>query len=501
LGHCIEKYPLKVDTIIVSMFVRKIKSRKSTCFQIGEKVYGKFKLLKHVGCATTDTEIEILQLKAKSELQELNFKNQLELFPEIKKSLKAKLINWHITGYHLVFGKVYDAIGFPDNILRDLVVARIVYPRSKDATVRYLQNYLGISVHRDRVYRFLDTLKKEELTSIAYKFVTLKNKEISLIFYDVTTLHFETDKEDELKQKGFSKNHRGDMPQILIGLFVDNEGYPFDFDFFTGNTFEGHTFQTSVANLLKKYQFDKLTIVADAVMLSQDNLLYLEKEGINYIVGARLKSTNAKMVKEIISHNYINDPTKKIQTDTHQLIIEYSETRAKKDNKTREKIIEKLQKKLDTGKPVIHKNKFLLIATKDKPTKLDTKKIEADKQFDGLKGYITNNSNTSSEEEVINQYHNLWKIEKAFRMSKSDLKERPIFHKTTNRIKSHLILCFVSLLVMKESERILNQGEYSIQKTIEVMGKVGEGEISIANITMPLESESTHEIQNILKLF
>jgi transposase len=331
--------------------------------------------------------------------------------------------------------------------------------------------------------------------------VSLKNKGISLIFYDVTTLHFETEKEDEFRKKGFSKDHRGDMPQILIGLFVDFEGYPFDFDFFKGNTFEGHTFKTSVEKLIKKYQFKSLTVVADAGMLSQDNLSYLEAKKINYIVGARLKNTKDETVKKIIDHNYIIESIHEIKLDSQRLIVEYSEDRAKKDAKNRERIIEKLKKKLETGKPVVHRNKFLLDQNQEKITELDEKKIEADKQFDGLKGYITNNSNQSSFKEIINQYHNLWKVEKAFRMSKGDLKERPIYHQETKRIKSHLILCFVSLLVMKEAEKILNQKKYTIEKVIEIMGKVGEGEIRIGNTKMPLESELNQEAKDILKLF
>ena len=185
------------------MYVRKIKSRKSTCFQIGEKRYSRFKLIKHVGCASTNDEIEALRIKSKQELEDLIFKNQISLFPEIKKSFKAKLLDWNITGYHLVFGKVYDLVGFPNNMLRDLVVARIVHPKSKDATVRFLKNYLGIMLSKDKIYRFLDTLDKNKLTEIAYKFVSLKNKGISLIFYDVTTLHFETEKEDEFRKKRF----------------------------------------------------------------------------------------------------------------------------------------------------------------------------------------------------------------------------------------------------------------------------------------------------------
>lgn len=483
------------------MFVRRIKSRKSTCFQIGEKRYGRFKLIKHVGCALTNDEIETLQIKSKQELEDLIFKNQISLFPEIKKSFKAKLLNWHITGYHLVFGKVYDLVGFPNNMLRDLVVARIVHPKSKDATVRYFRNYLGVMLSKDKIYRFLDTLDKNKLSEIAYEFVSLKNKGVSLIFYDVTTLHFETEKEDEFRKKGFSKDHRGDMPQILIGLFVDYEGYPFDFDYFTGNTFEGHTFKTSVEKLIKKYQFENLTVVADAGMLSEDNLSYLKAKKINYIVGARLKNTKEETVKQIIDHEYKIESIREIKLDNQRLIIEYSEDRAKKDAKNREKIIDKLRQKLETGKPVVHKNKFLVWKNKDKITSLDDKKIEEDKQFDGLKGYITNTHNQSGFKEIIDQYHNLWKVEKAFRMSKSDLRERPIFHQEIKRIKSHLILCFVSLLVMKEAEKILKRKNYTIEKAVEIIGRVGEGEIRIGNTKMPLDSELNQDAKDILKLF
>lgn len=489
------------DKILVFMFVRRIKSRKSICFQIGEKRYGRFKLLKHIGCASTNDEIEALQIKSKQELKDSIFKNQISLFPEIKRSFKAKLLNWHITGYHLVFGTVYDLVGFPNNMLRDLVVARIVHPKSKDATVRFLRNYLGIMLSKDKIYRFLDTLDKNKLTEIAYEFVSFKNNGISLIFYDVTTLHFETEKEDELRRKGFSKDHRGDMPQMLVGLFIDREGYPFDFDYFTGNTFEGHTFKTSVEKLIKKYQFKNLTVVADAGMLSEDNLSYLEAKKINYIVGARLKNTKEEIVKQIIDHNYKIESIHEIQLDRQRVIIEYSEDRAKKDIKNREKIIDTLRHKLETGKPVVHKNKFLAWKNKDKIISLDDKKIEEDKRFDGLKGYITNSGNQNSFKEIITQYHNLWQVEKAFRMSKNDLRERPIYHQEITRIKSHLILCFVSLLVIKEVEKILNRKKYTIERTIEFMGKVGEGEIRIGNTKIPLESELNQDAKDILKLF
>ena len=288
------------------MFIRKTKSRNSTCFQIGEKRYGKFKLVQHIGCANNSPEIEALRLKSQAELTRILFENQISMFPEQKEtSLKAKLLTWHITGFHEVFGTVYDRIGFTNTVLRDFVVARIVYPKSKFATIEYLNEYLGRQLSKDAGYRFLDTLDKKKLTEIALSFVSQKNTGISLIFYDVTTLHFETDNEDETRKKGYSKDHRGDMPQILVGLFVDAEGYPFDFDFFEGNTFEGHTFPISIERLIKKYEFKELTVVADAGMLSENNLAWLNSHHIAFIVGARLKNQKEETTEKIINHNYV----------------------------------------------------------------------------------------------------------------------------------------------------------------------------------------------------
>ena len=166
--------------------------------------------MKHVGCAGTPAEIEALKIKAREELTRIVLENQLSLFPNTPDLPQAKLLRWHITGFHQVFGHVYDRIGFPDNLLRDLVVARIVYPKSKTATIRYLARYIGIDFSKDRVYRFLDRLDKDELTRIAFRFVSQRNSGISLVFYDVTTLYFETDSEDSLKKKGYSKDHRSD---------------------------------------------------------------------------------------------------------------------------------------------------------------------------------------------------------------------------------------------------------------------------------------------------
>lgn len=482
------------------MFVRKTKSRNSTCFQIGKKQYGRFILIEHVGCANTPSEIEALQLKAQSELTRILFENQLALFPEHRSISHAKLLSWRITGFHEVFGCVYDRIGFPATMLRDFVVARIVYPKSKLATTSYLSQYLGKRFSKDAIYRFLDTLDKQTLTRVAFEFVSKRNNGISLIFYDVTTLSFETDTEDELRRKGYSKEHRNDMPQVLIGLFVDHEGYPFDFDVFEGNKFEGHTFKMAVANLIKKYSFEDLAIVADAGMLSEDNLSYLREKHIQYIVGARIKNLSDSLKEDIRIHDYTNDDRYEVLFDEQLLIVDYSPGRAKKDRMNRDKLVKKLEARIAKGETVIRKSKYVMVENTGRVTGIDQAKILEEKQFDGLKGYVTTMKNAGSEE-IIKQYHNLWRVEKAFRMSKSDLRERPVYHRVRKRIEAHLLLCFVSLLVMRETEMLLQQKNYSLEKAIALLGKVGKGEARIGSVSVEIDTELDQETKSILILF
>lgn len=490
------------------MYIRKAKSKKATWLQIGKKEKGKFVLIKHIGSASTPTQMEILQLKAKEELNHLKFTNQMALFANLNTPNRAKLTNWHITGFHQIFGCIYDSIGFPVGLLRDLVVARIVYPKSKLATSRYLDQYLGISVSEDKIYRFLDILNKNELTKIAFDFVSKKNNGVALIFYDVTTLYFESDKDDELRAKGFSKDHKNDLPQILIGLFVDRDGYPFDFDFYQGSTFEGHTFPKAVRALTTKYQFENLVVVADAGMLSEKNINFLETENLNYIVGARLKGLSETIKKPIFLHDFTRisffDTVYKIKIESGEtrhkrLIIDYSVKRARKDNSNREKLIKKLKEKINSKKPLVRKSKYLILENQGTIAGIDTKKVELDKRHDGLKGYWTNLKPKNKPLQIIDQYHNLWKVEKAFRMSKSDLQERPIFHRKSTRINGHLLICFCSLLVMKEVERMLEPTKISLIKAIQILGKVGQGEATFEKLKLPIDSELSNEAKTIYR--
>jgi hypothetical protein len=484
------------------MYIRRVKSRNSVCYQIGKKQQRRFKLLEHIGCAQDSGEVEALQVKARQRLWQLKFENQLALFSQ-KETLKAQLVKWKITGFHQVFGRVYDRIGFADNLLRDLVVARIVYPKSKLGTIRYLKQNLGISIGKNQLYRFLDTLDKDRLTKTAYKFVVSRRRgqNLSLVFYDVTTLYFESDREDEFRQKGYSKDHRHDMPQVLVSLCVDQDGYPFDLEYFEGKTFEGHTLPKMIDSLKRRYTFDHLTVVADAGMLSKDNLDFLEEKQIGYIVGARLKNLPQNLKDQITRHNYQKQSIYETTYQNRDLIVDYSLTRAKKDQFNRDRQIQRLERRLQKQQTVIRKSKYLKISGKDQVVGIDQAKIKEDVAYDGLKGYLTNTTEYLSVQQVIDHYHSLWRVEKAFRMSKHDLRERPIYHSKPKRIKAHLLLCFVSLVVVKETENILQTGGYSLEKAIELLGQVGEGKIKIGKTTVPLESESDQQINSLIKLF
>lgn len=489
------------------MYVRKTITRHSTCFQLCTKINGKLHIIKHIGCASTSEQIEILQTSAHRECERLKLEIQPTLFPSVRPMVKAILSQWHITGYHTVFGSVYDCIGFPSTLLRDLVIARIVYPRSKLATVRYLDQHLGIALSEDKIYRFLDTLQKNNLTKIAYDFVSKKHNGIALIFYDVTTLYFETNIEDDLRKKGWSKDHKNELPQIVIGLFVDKEGYPFDFDFYDGSTFEGHTFSKAIKALTEKYHVADLVVVADAGMLSEKNIVFLETEKLQYIVGARLKSLSEKFKECIFAHDFTKEPI--FETSCHttmetrekkekRLIVDFSEKRAQKDAYNRKNVVKKLEEKIVSKKELIKKSKYIILKHQGTIVGIDQEKINQDARHDGLKGYWTNITTSTSPREIIDQYHNLWKVEKAFRMSKNDLQERPIFHRKQTRISGHLLICFCSLLVMKEAEKILSPTGISLLRAIEILGKVGAGVMKCGNIQMPIESEINFEAKSIL---
>lgn len=460
------------------MFIRQKKNKSgSISVQLISKLGGKYKVEKTIGSGTTQEHITILLHQARYELEKME--QQISLFvsaqdTEIEGYLKT-LQNTQIRtiGPELIFGKIYDAIGFniiQDDLFRHLVIARLAFPLSKLKTIDYIYRYQGVCIEIDRVYRFLDKLNntlKDQIEQIAYQHTLkiLKGK-ISIVFYDMTTLYFEASEEDDLRKAGFSKDGKHHLPQIYLGLLVGLGGYAIGYDIFEGNIYEGDTLIPVIDKLAKKFNLSKPVIVADAGLLSKENINILAGNGYTYIIGARPKSEPAVIKSEILSAHLKDGQTKVInKTDGNRLILSYSDKRAAKDEHNRKRGLQRLEKQVSSGKltkaNINNKgyNKYLRMQGQV-AIEIDYDKFNEDKQWDGLKGYITNT--TLKPSVVLEQYKNLWHIEKAFRMSKTDLRIRPIYHRLKRRIEAHICLSFTAYSIYKELERVLKKEKSDI---------------------------------------
>jgi len=223
------------------------------------------------------------------------------------------------------------------NFFRHITIARLVYPTSKLKTVDYLYRYRGIKISVDAICRFLDKLAsthKETVERIAFEYTKRQLKNISVVFYDMTTLYFEAEDEDDLRKIGFSKDGKFQNPQIMLGLLVGEQGYPIGYDIFEGNTFEGHTLLPVLQGIQAKYGFKKPIVIADAALLSKKNLQNLCQENYEFIIGARIKNEAhgiknkiLEQTKEIKDGDYITIK----KSDGTRLIVTYSDKRQRKD--------------------------------------------------------------------------------------------------------------------------------------------------------------------------
>lgn len=461
------------------MFVKKKRNRSGTVsVVIAEKISGRYSELTTIGVSSDESVVEELVLKGKEWIdreQQLRHP-RLDLFGDERRKceqermdaerLLSSITNITIDGADLILDRVFDNVGFnriEDEIFRKLVKARLSYPASKSATVEYLKNHFDEDVSLSKIYRYLDKLSDSQHRIVQDISVGHTRKilggHIGVLFYDVTTLYFEADYEDELRKTGFSKEGRHKNPQIILGLLVSAGGYPLAYCIHEGNKYEGHTMLPAVTEFVRKYKLEDFIVVADSGLMNSDNVADLEANGYKYIIGAKIK-TESKAIKEWIL-SQPKDDSRMAEYDKgggKRLLVGYTADRARKDAYNRDKGVRRLEKAYRRGsltKDHINKrgyNKFLSMEG-DVKVSIDYAKLEADAKWDGLKGYLTNTDIPSSE--VYAAYHNLWHVERAFRISKSKIEIRPMFHFTRRRIEAHVCICFVALKVYKELERLL----------------------------------------------
>ena len=346
---------------ILPMFIRKKKNKSGlVSVQVIDKSSGKYKVIKTVGSSSSLIELEQLYQQALTWVRnytgtlELDFQNEYQIFEQFTNGIQSI----DVVGPELLLGSIFNEIGFNvigDFIFRQLVIARLCFPVSKLKTTDYLVKYNSISLDIDSVYRYLDKLyntQKEQVQQISYNH-TLKilNNKISIVFYDVTTLYFEAEKEDELRKTGFSKDGKHQHPQIVLGLLVSMDGYPLAYDIFEGNKFEGYTMLPVVEGFKSKYKLAKLVVVADSGLMSAENINELQSKGYEYILGARIKNQKQDIEEKILALALKNGESAIVQKDQHsRIIISYSDKRSAKDKHNRQRGLQKLEKQIQSGK-------------------------------------------------------------------------------------------------------------------------------------------------------
>jgi len=460
------------------------------------------KIVKHIGIATDDIELEQLKQLAESIKITLEAGDQMILFsPEELAKMKNKVVDSEtdndyqvnlkdvveeqrvVSGIHDVYGAFFDQLGFDKiiknparhlatvNMFRDIVLARIANPMSKRSSVLMLEENFGISLNLNSVYQMMDKLDDraiDKLNELAYRqTASLFQEKIDVIFFDCTTLYFETFSEDSLRKNGYSKDLKFNQPQVLLALMVTQEGLPIGYQAFEGDTYEGHTLIPAIRQLREKYQIDKVVFVADAGMMNKDNLAMLDGEEtpFEYIVGSRLKSLPKHLKQAVLDKNNYQVVANqegddyrigKFDYNGRQLIVSYSGKRARKDAFDRDKAINKLKQKLAKHKNpkdylTLYGNRKYLEINGNSKIELNSKKIEQVALWDGLHGVVSNSTRLTSPE-ILKQYNHLWEVERAFRVSKHDLKIRPVFHWKASRVKAHLAISFAAYTLVKHLE-------------------------------------------------
>lgn len=466
------------------MFVRK-KPNKSGIIsvQVIDKSSGKYVVLKTIGSSSDKFDIEKLVEQGNTWIKnhygqtEFDFTNEIELANRFLNSIEQVTVQ----GTVLLLGQIFDEIGFnkiPDMLFKQLVIARLSFPASKLKTTELLSSHQFLNVEVQHIYRYLDKLyksQKELVQDISYQHsLKILNQSINIVFYDVTTLYFEIDNEDDLRVRGFSKEGRHQNPQIVLGLLVSINGYPLAYEIFEGNKYEGHTMLPVIEGFKQRYNIEKLVVIADSGLLNKANVEELCGKGYEFILGARIKNESNNIKEKILAVDFTKQAELLIEKDDGtRLLVTYSIARAKKDKHNREKGLAKLEKRIASGKLSKSNinnrgyNKYLKMDG-EICVSINHEKFIADQQWDGLKGYLTNTKLSNAE--IVLNYGQLWKIEKAFRVSKHDLKVRPIYHRIQRRIEAHICIAFVAYKVYKELERQLRvkNADISPEKAIEI---------------------------------
>jgi hypothetical protein len=433
--------------------------------------------IEHIGSAHTPDEVAVLRAAARQRLHanqdSLDFgdgRPQGEALPIT--STQSKHL-WD--ALCLAYARLgFDTVCGADEVFRALVLARVVEPVSKLDTIRVLEEIGVVPPGYRTILRRLPVYATDEwrrrLAAACAAHVGLGPA--TLVIYDVTTLYFETDVGDGFREPGFSKERRLE-PQITVGLLTDVRGFPLMVHAFEGNKAETKTILPVVQPFAAAHQLPEVTVVADAGMLSEANLAAIEDAGLRFIVAARIPDVPYQVAEwrrthpgepigdgQIFTQPWVMGT--KADPRRRMIFYHYRADRARRTLKGIDQQIAKAQKAV-AGQAAIKRNRFVQLTGGTKSVNRD---LEAKaRALAGLKGYITN-LEAPTPEYVMAAYHQLWQIEKSFRMSKSDLRARPIYHHKRESIEAHLTIVMAALAVSRLIER---STDWSISRFVKTL--------------------------------
>jgi Transposase DDE domain len=462
--------------------------------------------IEHIGSAHTPEDVEVLKAVARQRLHANQ--DSLDFGDGRPGGATLPILSTRSQRLWDALGTAYRALGFDaacghDEVFQALVLARLIEPTSKLEAIRVLDE-IGIpapsypTINR-RLPVYATDQWRQRLAAACAAHVGLGPA--TLVLYDVTTLYFETDQGDGFREPGFSKERRLE-PQITVGLLTDARGFPLMVNAFEGNKAETRTILPVVQAFATAHQLPEVTLVADAGMLSEANLAAIEDAGLSFIVGARIADVPYQVAewrrthpdRPLVDAQIFTQPwVMGTKTDPRRRTIfyQYRADRARRALKGIDQQIAKAEKAV-AGQAAVKRNRFVQLtgATKSVNRSLEAKA----RALAGLKGYVTN-LEAPTAEYVMGAYHQLWQIEKSFRMSKTDLKARPIYHHKRDSIEAHLTIVFAALAVTRWLER---QTAWSIKKLVTSLRRYHTIEIQAGDQTVTAADPLTDDIRTVL---
>jgi hypothetical protein len=516
-------------------FIRRVRTASgATAVQIAEYASGRQRIVKHVGSAHTEAELGVLLARARDLLDD-PAQGVLELGVEpaplvaplvraprepglFEAASEAPLVGRAgpgrvvATGSRLLFdalAAVFTDLGFDtlgDGAFRDLVLARVVEPTSLLDTGRVLTDLgarpASYATMKRTLVRAGKRAYRDQVAALCFEHAS-SSGDISLVLYDVTTLYFEAEKEDALRKVGYSKERRVD-PQIVVGLLVDRAGFPLEIGCYEGNTAETTTIVPIIKAFQARHGLADFVVVADAGMLSAGNLKELDEAGLRFIVGSRVTKAPADLESHFRWHGdaftdgqlidtitprvatevarAVNDVNKiaepvwdpAVHTKSWRAVWAYSRKRAVRDGRTLT-LQENRARAVIDGQKAAKAPRF--VKTSNGSRSLDQASLARARRLVGLKGYVANiPAHVMPASEVIGSYHELWHVEQSFRMSKTDLRARPMFHHTRDAIEAHLTIVFTALAVSRE---VQNRTGLAIRNVIKQLRPLRSATIAI----------------------